>query len=56
MVFQFGPVTGQGWGDCTSGADVVLYTIQDGTHDWPTAVDAAQMIWNFFSKHPLPAK
>ena len=54
LVFQFGPVTGQGWGNCTSGADVVLYTIQDGTHDWPTAVDAAQMIWDFFSKHPLP--
>lgn len=53
MVFQFDPVTDQGWDHCSEGADVVLYTIQGGTHDWPTAVDAAQMIWVFFSKHPL---
>jgi polyhydroxybutyrate depolymerase len=56
MVFQFGPVTGQGWGSCKAGADVLLYTIQDGTHDWPSAVDAAQLIWDFFSRHPLPAR
>ncbi len=53
IVFQFGPVSGQGWSGCTAEAEVVLYTVQDGTHDWPTAVDAAQMIWDFFSKHPL---
>jgi polyhydroxybutyrate depolymerase len=52
-IFQFGPVTGEGWGQCRAGADVVLYTIQDGTHDWPTAIDAAQMLWDFFSHHPL---
>jgi len=51
--FEFGPVSGQGWGQCRAGADVVLYTIQDGTHEWPTVVDAAQMLWDFFSRHPL---
>jgi len=56
MVFQFGPVSGNGWSNCPDSAEVVLYTIQDGTHDWPTAVDASQMIWEFFSRHPLPHK
>jgi polyhydroxybutyrate depolymerase len=53
-VFQNDPVSGQAWGNCRAGADVVLYTIQGGTHDWPSAVDTIQMIWDFFSSHPLP--
>jgi polyhydroxybutyrate depolymerase len=45
-------------------ADVVLYTIQGGTHEWPRAsldsddpaheVDASRQAWRFFSRHPLP--
>jgi polyhydroxybutyrate depolymerase len=45
-------------------ADVVLYTIQGGTHEWPRAsldgddpareVDASRRAWRFFAAHPLP--
>jgi poly(3-hydroxybutyrate) depolymerase len=45
-------------------ADVVLYTIQGGGHDWPRAsldsddpaheVDASRRAWRFFARHPLP--
>jgi polyhydroxybutyrate depolymerase len=52
-VFQQGMVTGQGWKNCRGGADVILYTINDGGHEWPGSVDTAQMIWNFFAAHPL---
>lgn len=42
------------WGNCRGGADVVLYTIQDHGHDWPTElIDAGQIIWEFFEAHPL---
>ena len=53
MVFQSGPVMGQGWSGCEGSAEVILYSIEAGTHDWPSAVDATQMIWDFFAKHPL---
>ncbi len=52
-VFESGPVSGQGWKRCDAGAEVILYTIQGGTHDWPGAVDAARMLWDFFSRHPM---
>jgi polyhydroxybutyrate depolymerase len=51
-VFDQGPVTGQEWQGCRAGADVLLYTIAGGTHDWPSAVDAAGLIWDFFVQHP----
>jgi polyhydroxybutyrate depolymerase len=45
-------------------ADVVLYTIQGGGHEWPRAsldggdpareVDASRRAWRFFTRHPLP--
>ena len=45
-------------------ADVVLYTIQGGGHEWPRAsldggdpareVDASRLTWRFFARHPLP--
>jgi polyhydroxybutyrate depolymerase len=56
IVFEKDPVSGQHWGECRSGADVVLYTIHGGEHGWPTPTtdfDAAQVIWDFFIKHPL---
>jgi polyhydroxybutyrate depolymerase len=52
IVFQQGQVSGQEWGNCRSGADVLLYTVNGGTHAWPAAVDAARMIWDFFVQHP----
>lgn len=45
-------------------ADVALYSIEGGTHEWPgTArddddptheVDAGRQAWRFFARHPLP--
>src|SRR5215216_5771829 len=43
------------WHDCKARADVVLYTIQDLSHDWPSdLIDVGQTIWDFFEQHPLP--
>ena len=49
----------------TDGAEVVLYTIQDGDHSWPgakegaaqhgrttTEISATELIWEFFKEHP----
>jgi polyhydroxybutyrate depolymerase len=54
-------LTGQEWGNCDSGADVVLYTVNGGGHGWPggwsepeLGQTAAHMIWDFFTQHPLP--
>jgi polyhydroxybutyrate depolymerase len=45
------------WSHCSGGADVVLYTLQDHGHDWPTElIDAGQIIWEFFEAHPLKAE
>jgi polyhydroxybutyrate depolymerase len=50
---------------CPSGADVMLYLVKDNGHAWPggepgssrgdtpsTALDATDIIWNFFAAHP----
>jgi len=34
----------------TNGTEVVLYTLVDGTHIWPTI--ATDIIWDFFESHP----
>ena len=52
IVFQEGPISGQKWADCQVGADVLLYTISGGTHDWPGNINAARMIWDFFTQYP----
>jgi len=41
---------------CTAGSEVLLYTIVNGVHEWPTLNDQAgfsgtDAIWDFFSKH-----
>ena len=42
------------WGNCRKGAEVILYTIQDLGHDWPSdLIDVGQTIWDFFERHPL---
>ncbi len=56
------------YGNCASGADVALYTIEGGGHTWPggsqlpewlvgrtsTSIDASRVMWDFFLEHPLP--
>ena len=54
MIYREGQVSGQVWSGCQAGASVLLYTIDGGTHQWPAAVNAAQMIWDFFSQHSMP--
>jgi len=44
---------------CTAGSEVLLYTIVNGVHEWPTlqnheAFSATDAIWDFFSKHSRP--
>jgi len=52
---------------CSQGAEVVFYTIEDGGHTWPGGnplperitgktsqeIDATQLMWEFFLRHPL---
>lgn len=48
---------------CKGGADVVLYNLKQGGHNWPgasvahdagsaDAIDATRVIWDFFKAHP----
>jgi polyhydroxybutyrate depolymerase len=44
------------------GTEVVLYTIVNGEHAWPKtdgpkpqSLDATDLIWDFFARHPKPA-
>jgi polyhydroxybutyrate depolymerase len=62
-----GEVSGISYSGCNQNAEVVFYTIQGGGHTWPGggampefivgrtthAIDATQMIWEFFVRHPL---
>lgn len=42
------------WSNCSEGADVILYTIQDLGHDWThDLINFGQTIWDFFEQHPL---
>jgi polyhydroxybutyrate depolymerase len=39
----------------TNGTEVVLYTIVNLAHDWPTTpINATDIIWDFFISHPKP--
>ena len=50
-VFQQGQVMGQAWSGCEGGAQVLLYTVQEGGHEWPAGeFDATLRIWEFFSR------
>jgi len=58
------------YSDCQQGAEVTLYSIQDGGHFWPggeqpyvpadqigktnAGWDADEIIWKFFAAHPMP--
>jgi polyhydroxybutyrate depolymerase len=66
VTFQKGQVTGETWGNCRDGADVILYTIVGGGHSWPGSdmlpqlgittkdINATDVIWDFFAAHPMP--
>lgn len=56
------------YAQCAASADVYLYTIEGGGHTWPSArqylperligktskdIDASEVIWDFFAKHPM---
>jgi polyhydroxybutyrate depolymerase len=58
-------VTVRAWSGCEGGAEVVLYTLADHGHSWPgsavmprnitsQAVNATDIMWDFFMKHPMP--
>lgn len=65
VTFEEGEVTGQTWTNCSSNADVVLYTVENGGHTWfydqetdnlaapPTDINATDAIWDFFAAHPM---
>lgn len=62
-----GAVSGIRYTDCEGGADVVLYTVEGGGHQWAGGgeapgfivgemnrdVNATELMWEFFSAHPL---
>lgn len=62
-------VTRTVYSGCADNAAVELYTIHEGGHTWPggepmaewfvgrtaTSIDAASVMWEFFSAHPLPS-
>ncbi len=64
-----GVVSGVEYVDCDDDASVVLYTIAGGGHTWPGGaelpafivgvtnddVNASEIMWEFFTAHPLPA-
>ena len=57
------------WGPGRSGSEVVFYRLEGGGHTWPgrkpdsfllgpsaLSLDANQIIWEFFARHPLATK
>jgi polyhydroxybutyrate depolymerase len=49
------------YSQCDSDTEVVLYTILNGGHEWPTldghaTLSATDAIWDFFSQHPRVIK
>jgi polyhydroxybutyrate depolymerase len=58
------------WAPCAQGAEVAVYTVENGGHTWPggpqylpaflvgkasRAIDATAIAWDFFRRHPQPA-
>jgi polyhydroxybutyrate depolymerase len=62
-----GSVSGIQNTDCSSGADIIFYTIEGGGHTWPGGeplpawlvgettydIDATRVMWEFFQQHPM---
>jgi polyhydroxybutyrate depolymerase len=64
---ESGPIVHETYGPCSNGSAVELYTIQDGTHNWPgnlqagtrvakatRGLNATDILWDFFVRHPMP--
>jgi polyhydroxybutyrate depolymerase len=63
-------VTRRAYGGCADDADVVLYTVKGGGHQWyggmpisawmagpySRSIDATRVMWDFFQRHPLRDK
>ena len=58
-------VTVRTWSGCQSSAEVILYTLANHGHSWPgsptmpqaitsQAVNATDVMWDFFMAHPMP--
>jgi polyhydroxybutyrate depolymerase len=58
-------VTLRMWSGCQNNADVILYTLANHGHSWPgsaimpksitsQAVNATDLMWEFFKSHPMP--
>jgi polyhydroxybutyrate depolymerase len=51
-----GEVVTTTYSGCFANSDVVLFTLTDGKHKWPTIEDpgvvGSDLIWEFFSRHP----
>jgi polyhydroxybutyrate depolymerase len=61
-------ITRLSYADCSGGADVVFFRIENAGHSWPGSalyaqradrttnmdIDASRLIWEFFEAHPLP--
>ena len=49
-------VTRETYGPCLAGTEVAFYIVKGGGHGWPaqkaTGIDAAEISWEFFEKHP----
>jgi polyhydroxybutyrate depolymerase len=47
-------VIGRKWAAVSNNADVILYTLPSGGHDWPVnLISATDVMWDFFLSHPL---
>jgi polyhydroxybutyrate depolymerase len=59
VFYRNGQLTGMRWSGCQGGVEVVHYREQGARHVWPApradGLTAAQVIWQFFQAHPLPA-
>jgi polyhydroxybutyrate depolymerase len=45
-------VTVATYGGGSNGTEVVLYTLNGGTHGWPDEIPTTDIIWKFFELHP----
>jgi polyhydroxybutyrate depolymerase len=59
VFYQSGHLTGIRWTGCQAGAEIIHYREEGAGHVWPPLRDdglmAAQVMWQFFQVHPLPA-
>ncbi|UCE18553.1 MAG: T9SS type A sorting domain-containing protein [Gemmatimonadota bacterium] len=55
-IYNENGVIGRKWTAMTSNADIVLYTLPSGGHDWPgELISATDVMWDFFLSHSIPS-